>query len=137
MLLPPPEPLVPGAPAGPAGSTVELNVIGMLLLVVVRWLVRCWLLDVPEVAEPVLLRLPETEPEDELELEVEPELEVLSCASARTACSASAVMASAAKLSMDFMGLVLTELKGSFARRRPRPRAALTPDRLRRLREAG
>ena len=101
--------MLPLAPAGPAGSTGAplppvLSVIGMLLLVVVRWLVRCccWLPDVPEVD---CERLPLTEPEDELELDVEPELDVLSCALAGSDCSASDVTASAAKLSTNFMGL--------------------------------
>ena len=57
-----------------------MNVIGILVVefVFTRWLVRCWLPDVPEVEDPDWERLPDTAPEEELELEVEPELDVLS-----------------------------------------------------------
>jgi hypothetical protein len=94
--------LLPLAPGAPAGSTV-LSVIGMLVVLLTRCWLRCWLPDVPEVDEPE--RLPETEPDDELELEVEPEVdvEVWSCALAGSACSARAVTASAAKLKKAFM----------------------------------
>ena len=131
----PPPPLLPFAPFAPAGSTAfaplapapppvpELNVIGMLLLVVLftRWLVRCcWeLLDVPEVVEaPEALPLELFEVEPEVEVEVDPEV----CALAGRPCSASDVTASAAKLKRAFMvgDPDETELKCAFATRRPR-----------------
>ena len=77
MRLPLPPPLLPPPPLPPAGSA-ELNVIGMLLLVVefTRWLVRCELPDVPDVVEApdrLPLALLEVEP---LELvEVDPDVD--------------------------------------------------------------
>jgi hypothetical protein len=102
-LLPPAVP--PPAPAPPPAGSAELNVIGMLLLVVLltRWLVRCcWeLLDVPEVVEaPLALPLELFEVDPELDVEDEPEV----CALVGRLCSARAVTASAAKLKKDFMG---------------------------------